>query len=248
MTMLGIMSDVHANLAALKQALAVFESSGVGPEAIRVCGDVVGYGREPNACCDLIRELGCVVVAGNHDHAVAGCCEYRETHSPEAVRDIDRTRSVITPENLAWLRGLPLTHSEGDLLFVHASPVEPETWPYLMPGRPLEGSGWQGIQTVFNRMEHALCFVGHSHIPKLFIEKGWYRIKVIEPSERTYRLERFRAVVNVGSVGVPRNRRQRAAVMIYDPCARELFIERFTLSRPGRSGPHLLDLSRASDC
>lgn len=231
MTVLGIMSDVHANLSGLNQALRIFESSGVAPEAIHVCGDVVGYGEEPNACCDLLQELGCVVVAGNHDHATAGLTEYRESHTSRAVLAIDRTRSELTPENLAWLRGLPLMHSREDLLFVHASPVEPETWPYLMVGEPPSDSGWQNVEEVFHQMEHSLCFVGHSHIPALFVEKDPLRIKVIKPNERLYALGSSRAVVDAGSVGIPRNSRQRASLVLYDPATREVVVERYTLGR-----------------
>ncbi len=83
MSRIGVIADIHGHLAGLKKALEILEKERV--DRLVVCGDVVGYGTSPNECCDRVRALNCPVTAGNHDWAVAGLTEYKETHLIKAI-------------------------------------------------------------------------------------------------------------------------------------------------------------------
>ncbi|MEW6267264.1 MAG: metallophosphoesterase family protein [Thermodesulfobacteriota bacterium] len=215
---IAIVADIHSNLVALDQALHRIKLEGI--DEIVVCGDIVGYGRYPNECCELIRSIGCVVIAGNHDWAVAGKTEYKETHSDKAIAGIEKTKEVITPENRNWLSGLPLTfqHPKENIKFVHSSLVQTENWYYLTLGEPSDTSTWQNVIINFKAMEKdQICFVGHSHIPIIFLETTLNQVKLIKPSKFTYNLCGKRAIIDVGSVGYPRNEKNNASFVIYDP-------------------------------
>ena len=231
MSKVGIIADIHSNLPALETALQILKEQSV--DRIIVCGDIVGYGKSPNECCDRIRALSCPVVAGNHDWAVAGLTEYRHSHSRDAVRGIDFTKRVITPENLSWLESLPLYYTEGDMEFVHSSLVRPEEWYYLTLGSSSADSAWQDVQDNFTALRGKLCFVGHSHVPTIFLEKGPKNIKVIRPSRPSYDLQGNRAIIDVGSIGQPRTSSKRAAFLIYDTGTHEICFKRFTLRAIG---------------
>jgi predicted phosphodiesterase len=228
MALIAVLADIHSNLRALERALSLIESEGV--TEVRICGDVVGYGTDANECCARVRGLGCPVVAGNHDWAVAGLTEYRETHSEAAVRGIEETKRTIAPEHLAWLKSLPLTHSEADRLFVHATPLAPERWYYLTLGSQLfeeTRAIWQDVRLALSALPGRVCFVGHTHAPALFLEKGVNRVAVIEPSRPLYRLGDHRAIVDVGSVGLPRNRERSASLVLFDTAERTVAFRRF---------------------
>ncbi len=227
MKTIGIISDIHANLTALERAMAILDREAV--DGIVVCGDVVGYGREVNACCNLIRDLGCPVVAGNHDSAVTGLTEYRKSFSARACRGITYTLENISRENFRWLLQLPLQISIGKMEFVHASLVHPEQWFYLTIGKPYGSTVYQDVRESFDVMHGQVCFVGHTHTPAIFMEMSPGQIKAIEPDQPFYDLNGKRAIIDVGSVGVPRNRRKNASVVIYDPGQQRIRIERFRL-------------------
>jgi predicted phosphodiesterase len=225
---IAVMADIHSNLPALKKALDILKEESV--DRIVVCGDVVGYGRYPNECCEIIRALKCPVVAGNHDWAVAGLTEYKDSHSDRAIQGIEFTKKVITPQNLLWLQDLPIYYTENGMEFVHGSLVEPEKWYYLT----LDGSStdpiWQGIQQNLDVMKGQICFVGHLHVPAIFLEKGPKNIKEISPNKPFYELQGRRAIVNVGSIGQPRTSSKRASLVIYDMESQRISFKRFLIS------------------
>lgn len=227
MDTIGVISDIHGNPTALEKALAICEESAV--ERIFVCGDVVGYGRQPNECCDRLRKLGCVVVAGNHDWAVAGLTEYKESHSERAVKGIDQTRSVITPSNLEWLKALPLSHRDEEMEFVHSSLEKPADWLYLTNGG--SWGEWQDVRECFNSMEGTICFVGHSHAPALYMELKPKQVKHVRPDRTSYELGKRKAVVCVGSVGAPSSRSEKGSVVIYDRSERRVRFIRFKIRK-----------------
>ena len=227
MNKIGIISDIHANHKALEKALGILKEEHVNKTF--VCGDVVGYGKHPNECCEKIRALNCQVVAGNHDWAVAGLTRYEDSHSASAVKGIEYTKAVITPPNLAWLKGLPLYHKEGETEFVHASLLEPERWHYLTLGSAFVGSAYKDVRDTFQAMKGQLCFVGHSHIPTIFLEKKPNKIKVIEPNKPFYELGKKRAVIDVGSIGKPRTSSKKATVVIYETKTQKLTFKRFPI-------------------
>ncbi|MFC1812771.1 metallophosphoesterase family protein [Thermodesulfobacteriota bacterium] len=222
---IGIISDIHSNLAALKIALDILQQESV--KEIFVCGDIVGYGKSPNECCEVFRDLDCKVVAGNHDWAVAGLTEYKDSFSGKAREGIDLTRDVIENDNLKWLQDLPVYHREGDMEFVHSSLIAPEEWYYLTIGSVYGDSIWQDVRENFEILKGRFCFVGHTHVPAIFLERKPGKIKPIEPNAPYYDLEGHRAIIDVGSVGLPRNRSGKASLVIYDRDMDRIWFKRF---------------------
>ncbi len=201
----GIFSDTHANLPALEAVLREFEAEKV--DKLVCLGDSVGYGPQPNECCDLIRSVAPVAILGNHDAAVSGRMDY--SYYYEAARDaLDLHNRVLTAENLEWLKGLPYAEQEGDVHFCHGSPLDHEEFEYI-----------------FNTEQAATCipiwddlgqvtFVGHSHLCKSF---AITKERVHEVVTKDFEVHReFRYIISVGSVGQPRDHDPRASYTVYD--------------------------------
>src|SRR5437868_4236376 len=127
---LALFADIHSNLEALTACLAHAEA--LGATRFAFLGDLVGYGADPAAVLDLIGRYaseGAVVVRGNHDEAVTGPDNGRMNVSANAA--IEWTRTRLSDRNLAFLAGLPLTVTDRNILFVHASAAAPERWNYV---------------------------------------------------------------------------------------------------------------------
>jgi len=197
-------SDVHGNLEALQALLEAVE--GEKADRFVFLGDLVGYGADPNACVEKLREVAHLVLAGNHDYGALGLTDI-DYFNPHARAAIFWTRKTLSPENHIYLKTLPLKRVENGLTLVHSSPFRPEDWYYISgPEEAIEGFSW---------CETPLCFVGHTHFPILFI---------MEPSGRV-RYGRFRKVhleeglrylINVGSVGQPRDGNPDSCYVLYD--------------------------------
>jgi predicted phosphodiesterase len=224
---IGVISDIHANLPALEKALEILEEEGV--DRIYACGDIVGYGESPNECCDRIRSLGCPVAAGNHDWAVAGLTEYEKSHTERAVEGIERTKQVIAKDNLRWLQNLPLYHKEDGMEFVHASLTKADQWHYLTRRHSFTDAAWHDVQNNFHILKGQVCFVGHSHQPTIFLEKRFGRIKVVHPQTATFELKGRRAIVDTGSVGLPRDASAKSSLVIYDRRDQVVHFRQFSL-------------------
>lgn len=227
MSKIGVMADIHGNLPALQRALDILQNAPV--DAVSVCGDVVGYGTSPNECCDRIRALNCPVVAGNHDWAVADLTEYKNSHSIRAIKGINYTKKVISEENLDWLKSLPLHIKENGMEFVHASLFEGEKWYYLSAYRYVTSPGKQDVRASFAKLKGQVCFVGHSHYPRMFLEKQQDDIQVITPHSKSYELRGCRAIVDAGSVGRPRDSANQSSLVIYDTDNQKIDFKYFAL-------------------
>ncbi len=192
---LAIITDIHSNLIALKRVLAHIEEMG----AERVCclGDIVGYGPFPNECVELIRSKCSVVVAGNHDAALAGKVSLRR-FDRAGQKALKWTQKTISEDNLAFLRGLPLVTMDQDLTFAHSSPARPDEWKYILA--PAEA------REAFGAFSTPICYVGHTHIPIVIGE---------DLSINAFR-KGGRFLINVGSVGQPRDGDPRAAFGLFD--------------------------------
>ena len=214
----AILSDVHGNLEALTAVLG--DAAAVGARAVLCLGDVVGYGADPVACVEQIGERAVATVAGNHEHGVLGVMSLA-WFNPIAKAAALWTRSRLDGDHRRYLDTLPLTHTFEEATLVHASPRHPEEWEYLM-------SAEDGFD-VFGDFPTRLCFVGHSHRPDVWSlgssgpEYTGYRAS--RPA--TVRLEDGRRyIINVGSVGQPRDRDPRAAYAIWDRDERTVAIRR----------------------
>ena len=123
-----ILSDIHANLAALEAVIA--DAARYGYDAVWCLGDIVGYGPEPDQAVALVRALNPISVVGNHDWAVLGRMEVKD-FNPEASRAVLWTRDQLSPESMAWLGELPSQPLLwGDFTLTHGSPRDP-VWEYV---------------------------------------------------------------------------------------------------------------------
>lgn len=177
-------------------------------------GDIVGYGAEPAACIERVRESAASVVAGNHDWAAAGKAS---THNfnPAARLAIQWTAEQLTEGDRFYLCGLPIILEEQDALLVHSSPVEPDQWPYLF-------STADGRVAMAATSED-LTFVGHSHYAFACSQSDATRVTG-EGDVTLTSSDRY--LVNVGSVGQPRDSDPRAAVCIWEPGAGTVSLQR----------------------
>jgi diadenosine tetraphosphatase ApaH/serine/threonine PP2A family protein phosphatase len=213
---IAILSDIHSNLEALTEALALLDRE--RPDRIVCLGDVVGYGASVNECCALVRQRAEVTLLGNHDAAVSGRMDY-SFYYDAARHALDWTASRIDGEHLEWLRGLPFTHRDGDVSFSHGSPVDPESYEYVFA---LE----QALDLVPHRADLAeVSFIGHSHLCKTFaLGPGGDVTEVV--SNRFGLRKGYKYVVSVGSVGQPRDCDNRACFVVYDTGKREVTFHR----------------------
>jgi diadenosine tetraphosphatase ApaH/serine/threonine PP2A family protein phosphatase len=209
---IAILSDIHGNLEALETVLAT--------DAVRsadrvIClGDVIGYGADPRACLARVRERAEIILLGNHESAI--------THPDElayfngyARTALEWTRAQLSPDDVAFIQGFPYLHREPpDLLLVHASPSQPGAWEYIV--------GLDSALPEMSAFGETLCFVGHSHVP-LAVESGTPARAIDMPFRVT---PGSRYLVNVGSVGQPRDRDPRAAFVLYDAAARTVTLHR----------------------
>lgn len=208
----AIISDIHGNFEALTAVLG--RIADVGVDEIICLGDVIGYGPDPILCLDNVIEKCSLTILGNHDQAAIFD---PEGFNPVASKAIYWTRTQLEKDDAdlekadaRWdfLGELPRRHDEGEFLFVHGSPREP-TNEYVFPEAVYE----RDFPVLMGRFEQ-YCFQGHTHIPGLFIEEG----KFIAPEDRDlfFQLDSQKCMVNVGSVGQPRDGNPRSCFVVLD--------------------------------
>jgi len=200
-----IISDIHSNLTALEAVLA--DAGQV--DAVWCLGDLVGYGPDPNECISCVRELpnlACII--GNHDAASLNQID-SATFNPEARDAVRWTRDTLSDASVAFLQDLPERVEMDNVTLVHGSPRHP-VWEYLLDTKNATQS--------FAYFESAYCFVGHTHLPSIYLlgtDNHSARLMIPEANSRLSLSPR--AILNPGSVGQPRDRDPRAAYAIYFP-------------------------------
>lgn len=224
MTRIALISDIHSNLPALRAVLQDIEHQRV--DRVYCLGDVVGYGPQPVECMQLVIDACSPekMIAGNHDHAVV--------HEPIGFNEKARraalwTNSVVKAgffsfgakkRRWKWLRELPTKMVEGDVLYVHASPRD-HLEEYLLEeytrGISFLGEDPQTLlQENFDLVEHT-CFVGHTHRPGVITgdDFQWHSL-----GQMDYRwsIDERKTVINIGSVGQPRDGDARSCYVIFD--------------------------------
>lgn len=202
----GICSDIHSNAIAFQAVLQSMESYNVER---RIClGDLVGYGPDVNESVRLARENMDVCIVGNHD-SVALNWESCAGFNPYARQAIEWTQSQLSEESKEYMNNLQYVHEEDDICFVHASPLSPADWVYI--------TDLEDALDAFDHFSGKYCFVGHTHSPVIVaMHDGEFAIpKVVE--DLFYTLEPGeRLLVNVGSVGQPRDRNPKASWCLFD--------------------------------
>jgi predicted phosphodiesterase len=193
---IAIISDIHSNLEALTKALELIDKEPVGK--IVCLGDIVGYGSQPNECIDLVHRRCDVVLQGNHDAAV-GDLSIAESFTANARSAIHWTHAQVTSANREYLSRLPLVNIDSDVFYVHSSPCDPASWRYIF--------GRFDAMQAFHCFTQDLCFIGHSHVPDIFSSDG----KSVQAIGKEGRF-----IINVGSVGQPRDGNPQLSIGIFD--------------------------------
>ena len=216
----AILSDVHGNLEALQAVLADLRREGAGK--IAFLGDAVGYGANPGECLLLLREQTEFLVAGNHDWGAVGLTDvsYFNTAAKAAVLWTGRE---LAEENRTFLRRLPLVHQAGGITFVHGTPNEPGEWNYIFT--------YPEAEQAFGALEGELAFIGHSHRPVILAKRGKGSVATLE-QEAAVLEKGTRYIINVGSVGQPRDGNPRAAYGLYDEGERKFLLKRVPYDIP----------------
>ncbi len=232
----AIIADVHANLEALDAALKDIYKRKI--EAILFLGDAVGYGPNPNECIETLKKETMAFIAGNHDRAAVGLTDITY-FNPYARSAIEWTEEVLSDENKTFLKNLPLYKSlkianetfvarwntkdnkenpplppfvkggQGgflDIFMVHATPREPEQWHYLI--------NMIDAHKNFHFFTERICFIGHSHQPAIIEQSPDGNIVVYR--DKANFTEGNRYIINVGSVGQPRDGDPDAAYALFD--------------------------------
>jgi diadenosine tetraphosphatase ApaH/serine/threonine PP2A family protein phosphatase len=209
----GIISDIHSNLEAITAVMG--ELTRRGTNKIACLGDTVGYGANPNECCDLVRNTADYVVRGNHDAGSTGLISPSNFNRP-AIHACAWTSKILSAENRKWLTELPFLIDNEEGTLTHGAPSNPQAWKYVI--------SLGDAVTEFESSDFDICFVGHSHCPVIFAEhKGRY--SVIEDSTFTLASD-ARYIINPGSVGQPRDGNSRASFAVYDSSKRQVQIIR----------------------
>lgn len=212
-----LVTDVHANLAALEAVLARAEQERALDE-LWVMGDLVGYGPCPTACLNRLREFELHAVAGNHDLAALGEIDTRD-FNPDAATANAWTAEQLTPEDVAFLRGLPEVLVRPGITLVHGSLRHP-VWEYLITG--------DAAAAQFAIQETPYSLIGHTHLPMVFEEVPGRKMPIIWPLSDGDVLElgERRLIINPGGLGQPRDGDPRTAFGIYDTDERTISLHR----------------------
>jgi diadenosine tetraphosphatase ApaH/serine/threonine PP2A family protein phosphatase len=207
----AIFSDLHSNLEATEAVLQ--DARDLDCTEFVCLGDLVGYNANPHECVELVRQLECPVVKGNHDEQACLGTSSRDFNDL-AEFAINWTRDHLTEEDKAWLADLRLTRQVRDFTIVHATLDTPGEWGYVFKNLDAAAS--------FTYQHTPVCFFGHTHVAGAFVRaEGVQRVVVehlrIEPNKKYF--------INTGGVGQPRDGDPRAAYCIYD-IERELVLQR----------------------
>jgi predicted phosphodiesterase len=233
--MFAVISDIHSNLEALTTVLADIEKRGI--KTIYCLGDVIGYGPNPIECLDLIINKTKWCVMGNHDYAVMYeptnfnyAAEQASFWTRQVLETEDRGQRMEDPSNLGtatfdsnrrwhFLGTLPMRQTLKTKLgantavidFVHASPKKPIN-EYIFPddvySNPVK------IHVLFERVKH-ICFIGHTHLPGVFLDEPDFYLPE-ELGDRYPIIENEKAIINIGSVGQPRDGDRRSSYAYVD--------------------------------
>ncbi len=216
----AIFADIHSNLPAWRAFLEDVKGRGAGGY---IClGDIVGYGGKPDECVEGVRELGGIVLGGNHDHAAAGL-EEPDGFTEAARISVLKTREMLTDGNRELLRSTQRVHVDDALgLYCnHSAPgdVKPGEWNYVDADI---------LFMFFPRFEQKLCFIGHRHVPGLFTKvKDEMSRQPFQPGVPFLIDKADRAIINAGAIGQSRDGDPRGSYVVYDPAGGTVELYRF---------------------
>lgn len=212
-----IFSDIHGNIEALHAVLAEFDRESAEEECIPIClGDIVGYGPNPKECIAEIKSRNIFSLAGNHDYAAIGKMDI-SFFNPYAKDAVLWTKSVLDRKDVKYLESLSIQRLIDSLNLVHATPCNPEQWNYLVT--------LFDAQHNFDCFSTQVTFVGHSHQPIFIVQKETKDCWVHPHPILCFR-EGWRYIINVGSVGQPRDGNPDASFVLFDDDTKIVEIKR----------------------
>jgi len=212
----AFISDIHANLEALESVFDDIDKQEI--DEVVCLGDIVGYGANPNECVDLVKNRCPVTLLGNHDAAAidALSTQHFNIHAKIAI---EWTAQSLKKDAKSYLTSLPFRASRESMTFVHATPYEPNMWYYITS---LEEAAFN-----FQFFDTKLCLVGHTHIPIIIVLDKDKELYVHQDTHvNLNEIEDARLLINVGSVGQPRDRNPRSCYGIYDDIKGEFYYRR----------------------
>ncbi len=210
----AIVSDIHGNIESLERAFALIGDE----EAVLCLGDIVGYGPNPNECVRLVRARAENGVLGNHD--IAALENFGVEYFNDAARAaIAWTQNVLNEESRDWLNGLSYELRYPEFLLVHGAPVN--YFEYILDKRT--------AARAFANTDAPLIFVGHTHIAEYWVQEpdGSIGHKHMQHGGELQLQDGRRYIVDVGSIGQPRDLNPEASFAMYDSATRRVEWVRF---------------------
>lgn len=210
----GIFSDIHSNLEALNAAVDAYKKEKI--DKYLCIGDVVGYASNPKECIEIINTLAMITIAGNHDWASVNLFSV-DYFNPNAQDAIFWTRRNLDDSSRNFLESLKLVYKNEYLTLVHGTLDNPGDFNYMTDGYIAQES--------FRLLETNICFVGHTHVVGTFIKDKFGRIHYRQDDSVDINPDN-KYIINVGSVGQPRDSNPKASYCIYDTDKKEVLIKR----------------------
>ncbi len=200
----ALFSDVHSNFLALEAVLSDMRARKI--DHLICLGDIVGYNARPSECLNRVIDTGADVVMGNHDFYASNDAAL-EWYNPMARAGLEYSRGNLSGTQRAWLTNLPLRMDYKGFTAVHASLNQPEEWGYVTTIHSAEEH--------FRFQQEPLCFIGHTHQVRAHRFDGRKARGISVPSSLSLK-KKIKYLINVGSVGQPRDKEPKASYVIYD--------------------------------
>jgi diadenosine tetraphosphatase ApaH/serine/threonine PP2A family protein phosphatase len=211
---IAVVSDIHGNMDAFAQVLADIDDRGIA--SVLSLGDNIGYGAEPERVVQALMTRGIPSVLGNHELA-AKKPGFLNWFNPTARQSLTMTFRMLSADSMAFIAGLPDYRVMHGCRLVHGFPPNSPTR-YLFQVPPEEQ------QKALRNLPERICFVGHTHVLELVSHDG-STLAGVAFKEGANRLDpALQYLVNIGSVGQPRDGDPRAKYVIWDPAESSLEI------------------------
>lgn len=200
----AVISDIHGNLEAFEAVLSALSEERI--DEYLFAGDVVGYGADPKKCIELLKSLNPVAaVTGNHEWGVLKKIEM-SYFNDLAQNAVLWTRKALDNGDIEYLESLPLVYEDEKMTLVHGTLNMPEEFYYIFDT--------EDAYVTISQMKAPLCFVGHSHVPGIFVSDST-KVEYMEGMDIRIDPEN-KQLINIGSIGQPRDGDPRASFAIYD--------------------------------
>ncbi|HDZ76464.1 MAG TPA: metallophosphoesterase [Candidatus Omnitrophica bacterium] len=199
----GIFADIHGNLEAFSAVLGALANEKI--DEYLCIGDIIGYGANPCECLERLKTLSFQSVSGNHEYAALGLLslDYLNDYARTAVL---WTKNILKDKDMDFLKSPNLVFKNDDLVMVHGSLDNPDYFSYLF-------SPYESKET-FKLLDKTVCFIAHTHNPKIFVKRD---VIISLVYGNTVKISpEYKYVVNIGSVGQPRDGDNKASYCVYD--------------------------------